>query len=129
MNEDAARHATGRLLANRTRRLAPPCAERVLDADDSSEIGRIDLLQIAIENGPGKRQLDLPRFIARMTADGFTGFGLEDAPLTGQVRLPQQDDHRARFDRLRLAQCSAEPMILLSTDGKLARYGPTLRVL
>ena len=109
-------------------RLPPLCADLVLDADDSSYISRISLWEIAIKTGIGKLHLDLPQFIARMTDDGFTSLGLEDEHIIGLCGLPEQDDHKDPFDRLLVAQSLTEPMILLTTEAKLARYGPTVRI-
>ena len=39
------------------------------------------------------------------------------------------DDHEDPFDRLLAAQSRSEPLILLTTDAKLARYGSMVRVL
>ncbi|MCS6787166.1 MAG: hypothetical protein NZ524_09080 [Thiobacillaceae bacterium] len=64
-----------------------------------------------------------------MRSDGFEWLGLEEIHILGLVGLPPQDDHKDPFDRLLVAQSLSEPMILLTTDGKLARYGPTVRVL
>ncbi|MFN3593463.1 MAG: type II toxin-antitoxin system VapC family toxin [Thiobacillaceae bacterium] len=109
-------------------RLPPRCAELVLDADNSAYVSRISLWEIAIKIGIGKLHLDLPQFISRMTDDGFTWLGLEDEHIIGLSGLLQQDDHKDPFDRLLVAQSLTEPMILLTTDAKLARYGPTVRI-
>ncbi|MDX8399133.1 MAG: hypothetical protein R8K20_02670 [Gallionellaceae bacterium] len=38
------------------------------------------------------------------------------------------DDHRDPFDRLLVAQSQTEPLLLLTADSKLGRYGSTVRV-
>lgn len=43
--------------------------------------------------------------------------------------LIEYEDHADCFDRLWVAQGLTEPMIRLTTDDELARYGPTVRVL
>jgi PIN domain nuclease of toxin-antitoxin system len=87
------------------------------------------LWEIAIKTGIGKLHLDLPRFIQRMTADGFDWLGLDNDHILGLADLPQHDDHKDPFDRLLVAQSLREPMILLTTDAKLALYGPTVRMI
>jgi PIN domain nuclease of toxin-antitoxin system len=109
--------------------LPPACAELVRDVENSAHISRISLWEIAIKTGIGKLHLDLPRFIQRMTADGFDWLGLDDDHILGLAGLPLHDDHKDPFDRLLVAQSLCEPMILLTTDAKLARYGPTVRVI
>ena len=42
--------------------------------------------------------------------------------------LALHDDHRDPFDRLLVAQSLSEPLVLLTADAKLARYGTTVRV-
>ena len=44
------------------------------------------------------------------------------------AQLPQFDDHKDPFDRLLVAQSLSEPLVLLTTDSKLARYGALVRV-
>lgn len=109
-------------------RLPPLCADLVLDGNNSAYISRISLWEIAIKNGIGRLHLDLPQFIAQMADDKFTWLGLEDDHIIGLAGLPQQDDHKDPFDRLLVAQSLTEPMILLTTDAKLARYDPTVRM-
>lgn len=96
--------------------------------DGEAFISRISLWEIAIKTGLGQLHLDLPRFIRRMGADGFEWLGLEEDHILGLAALPVHDDHEDPFDRLLVAQSLAEPMILLTTEVKLARYGPTVRM-
>jgi PIN domain nuclease of toxin-antitoxin system len=42
--------------------------------------------------------------------------------------LPCYDDHKDPFDRLLVAQSQTEPLILLTADAPLARYGSTVRI-
>jgi len=90
-------------------------------------ISRISLWEIAIKTGIGKLHLDLPRNIQRMAAKGFEWLALENAHVPGLTGLPSHDDHKDPFDRLLVAQSLTEPMILLTTDAKLACYGTTVR--
>lgn len=110
-------------------RVPPMCIELVLDVENSAYISRISLWEIALKTGIGKLRLDLHRFIQRMTADGFEWLGLHDDHILGLVGLPQHADHKDPFDRMLVAQSLCEPMILLTADSKLARYGSTVRVL
>jgi PIN domain nuclease of toxin-antitoxin system len=41
---------------------------------------------------------------------------------------PTFPNHKDPFDRLLVAQSLSEPLILLTVDAKLARYGVTIRV-
>jgi PIN domain nuclease of toxin-antitoxin system len=42
--------------------------------------------------------------------------------------LPRDDQHKDPFDRLLIAQSLTEPLIFLTADKTLARYGTTVRV-
>ncbi len=54
---------------------------------------------------------------------------MTNAHLLAVAALPVFEDHRDPFDRLLVAQSQTEPLILLTVDAKLARYGASVRVL
>jgi len=54
--------------------------------------------------------------------------GIEIARLLELGRSSADERHRDPFDRLLVAQSRFEPLILLTTDSQLARYGATVRV-
>ncbi|HMO46150.1 MAG TPA: type II toxin-antitoxin system VapC family toxin [Rubrivivax sp.] len=109
-------------------RLPRACVDAVLGNDGDTFISRASLWEMAIKQGLGKLHLDLPRFAARVEADGFRWLAIENRHILELAGLPQADDHKDPFDRLLAAQSRSEPLILLSTDAKLARYGSTVRV-
>jgi len=45
------------------------------------------------------------------------------------AELPDFDDHKDPFDRLLAAQSRSEPLLFLTVDRKLERYGNTVKVL
>jgi len=61
--------------------------------------------------------------------DGFSWLPIENEHVIQVATLPTFDDHKDPFDRLLVAQSMTEPLILLTTDEKLARYGSTIRVM
>lgn len=89
---------------------------------------RASLWEVAIKAGLGKLRVDLPRFRARLDEDGFSMLPIEDAHILTLSGLPNFPDHKDPFDRLLVAQSLSEPLILLTVDPKLGRYGPTVRV-
>jgi PIN domain nuclease of toxin-antitoxin system len=91
-------------------------------------VSRASLWELAIKVGLGKLHLDLPRFCERVQADGFDWLAIDNPHLLTYAKLPQFDDHKDPFDRLLVAQSLSEPLILLTADSKLARYGGTVRV-
>ena len=60
---------------------------------------------------------------------GFEWLDIKNHHLLTVAALPAFDDHKDPFDRLLVAQSQTEPLVLLSADVTLARYGPTVRVI
>lgn len=110
-------------------RLPKACVEAVLDHAGEVFLSRASLWEMAIKRGEGKLHLDLSRFMASMVADSFRWLGIESRHVLEVAGLPRSVDHKDPFDRLLVAQSLSEPLILLTTDAKLARYGSTVRVL
>jgi PIN domain nuclease of toxin-antitoxin system len=102
--------------------------EWIQDSQDPVYVSRASLWEMAIKVGQGKLQLDLRRFCERIQADGFSWLPIENAHLLALATLPQFDDHKDPFDRLLVAQSLSEPLILLTADSKLARYGVTVKL-
>lgn len=107
-----------------------PEAARTL-IENSAEmalISRVSLWEMAIKIATGKLDIDLPRFIEKAEASGFEWLGIKNEHILAVSSLPLHDDHRDPFDRLLVAQSRSEPLVLLTVDAKLARYGETVRV-
>jgi len=68
------------------------------------------------------------RFAHQVTTDGFLWLNIENRHILEAVSLPHFDDHKDPFDRLLVAQSLSEPLIFLTADAKLARYGSTIRL-
>lgn len=107
-----------------------PAAARAL-IEGSEElicISRVSLWEIAIKAARGNLAIDLPQFCERVVADGFEWLEIAERHLLAVSTMPLHPDHKDPFDRLLAAQSLTEPLILLTTDPKLARYGSTIRV-
>lgn len=102
---------------------------RLVDSAEEVLISRVSLWELAIKAGLGKVRIDLPIFAEQVEAMGFAWLPIDNAHILKLADLPGFDDHRDPFDRLLIAQSMAEPLILLTADGKLARYGSTVRVI
>lgn len=109
-------------------RLPKACVDALLDNAGDAYLSRASLWEMAVKRGTGKLHLDLPRFVTHMEADGFRWLAIENRHLLEVAELPISEDHKDPFDRLLVAQSLSEPLILLTTDAKLARYGSTVRV-
>jgi PIN domain nuclease of toxin-antitoxin system len=107
----------------------PAAARDMLENSDKAVyVSRASLWELAIKVGRGKLHVDLPRFCQRIHADGFSMLPIEDAHILQLAEMPLFADHKDPFDRLLVAQSLSEPLILLTVDAKLARYGNTVRV-
>lgn len=107
-------------------RISAPVRELV-QAAQVVHISRASVWELAIKAGMGRLHLDLTAFCAQIEHDGFLWLGIEQPHLLRVATLPAFDDHKDPFDRLLVAQSLTEPMILVSADTKLARYGSTIR--
>lgn len=101
----------------------------LVDSADVVFISRVSLWELAIKAGLGRLRIELPVFAEQVEAMGFSWLPIDNAHILKLADLPNFDDHRDPFDRLLVAQSMTEPLILLTVDGKLARYGSTVRVL
>ncbi|GAA4406295.1 PIN domain-containing protein [Quisquiliibacterium transsilvanicum] len=100
----------------------------LVEAADETFVSSVSLWELTIKAGLGKVRIDLSAFAEQVESMGFTWLPIENAHILTLTVLPGFDDHRDPFDRLLLAQSMSEPLILLTVDGKLGRYGSTVRV-
>jgi len=91
-------------------------------------ISRASLWEMAIKCSLGKLHIDLPRFCASVEQNGFQWLDIKQAHILRLTALPQFDDHKDPFDRLLIAQSQHEPMIFVTADTKLSRYGDGVQV-
>lgn len=110
-------------------RLPKTCIDTVLSAEGPVYVSRASLWEAAIKIGIRKLHLDLPRFVDRMQTAGFQWLGIEARHILEVPKLSTYADHKDPFDRLLVAQSRSEPLILLTTDTKLTRYGSTIRLI
>jgi PIN domain nuclease of toxin-antitoxin system len=101
----------------------------MVEAADEVFVSRVSLWELTIKAGLGKVRIDLSVFAEQVDSMGFTWLPIENAHILTLTLLPTFDDHRDPFDRLLVAQSMSEPLILLTVDGKLGRYGSTVRVI
>lgn len=102
---------------------------QLVETADEVLVSQVSLWELTIKAGLGKLRIELPVFAEQVQAMGFAWLPIDNAHILKLADLPSFDDHRDPFDRLLVAQSLAEPLILLTVDGKLARYGSTVRVI
>ena len=108
-------------------RVTPQVRQWVL-AGDEVFVSSVSLWELTIKASLGHVQLDLPVFAEQVGAMGFSWLPIRNEHILALADLPHHDDHRDPFDRLLVAQSRSEPLILLTVDTKLTRYGATVRV-
>ncbi|MBS4096651.1 MAG: type II toxin-antitoxin system VapC family toxin [Sulfuricella sp.] len=102
--------------------------ELVCDQAESVFLSRASLWEIAIKISTGKLRMDVGQFVGNIESNGFEWLDIKNEHLLAVSTLPLHDDHRDPFDRLLVAQSRSEPLVLLTVDAKLARYGETVKV-
>lgn len=101
----------------------------VLEQAEAVFVSRASLWEMAIKISLKRLRVDLAQFIQSVEMQGFEWLDIRNEHLFAVSSLPVFDDHKDPFDRLLVAQSLTEPLILLSCDEKLARYGTTVRVI
>ena len=109
-------------------RLRPPVRAMIDEATGEVFVSHASLWEFAIKASMGKLRMDIGAFQRNVAADGFTWLAIAPKHIATVAALPLFDDHKDPYDRLLVAQSVTEPMILLTTDEKLATYGSTVRV-
>lgn len=106
----------------------PKAAIEMVNQAEAVYFSQASLWEMAIKVSLGKLRMDLPRFSAAVQAQGFLWLPTRNEHLLAVAGLPVFEDHRDPFDRLLVAQSLTEPLLLVTGDQKLARYGVTIRV-
>ena len=70
----------------------------------------------------------MAEFAENIEKHGFEWLAIRNAHLITVAALPVFDDHKDPFDRLLVAQGRSEPLLFLTSDQRLARYGEMVRV-
>ena len=110
-------------------KLLPAQARRLIeDSVDPITVSVVSEWELAIKVSNKKIGLNMPIFSKGVDDAGFDRLGITPLHTHAVAQLPLFDDHKDPFDRLLVAQSLNEPLILLTTDEKLARYGTTVRV-
>lgn len=108
----------------------PKAAEELVRNDaEAVFVSRASLWEIAIKISMGRLKMDIAKFARNVEQHGFEWLEIKNDHLFAVAALPTFDDHRDPFDRLLVAQSRTEPLVLLTADSVLARYGSTVHVI
>lgn len=108
-------------------RLSDKVRELVESNNEETFVSRASFWELTLKAGTGKLRINLPVFERQVEAMGFTWLPIENSHILQLAELPTFADHKDPFDRMLVAQSLSEPLILLTVDTKLARYGTTVR--
>jgi PIN domain nuclease of toxin-antitoxin system len=110
-------------------RLPQPVVERVQAQEAEVFVSQASLWEMAIKVSIGRLQVDLPELERQVPLQGFRWLPIRTTHLLAVAELESDGDHRDLFDRLLVCQSRTEPMLLLTADRQLQRYGATVIVL
>jgi PIN domain nuclease of toxin-antitoxin system len=109
-------------------RLPQPVVERLQAPEAEVFVSQASLWEMAIKCGLGRLRVDLPELERQVTRQGFHWLPIRNPHLLAVAELESYGDHRDPFDRVLVCQSRVEPMLLLSVDRQLERYGATVAV-
>ena len=103
--------------------------KELVDEADAVFFSRASLWEIALKASMGKLRLNVEKFAANIEAGGFLWLDIRNTHLFTVATMPILDDHKDPFDRLLVAQSRTEPLLLITADKGLARYGDIVKVI
>jgi PIN domain nuclease of toxin-antitoxin system len=110
-------------------RLSPPARRLLNDANNELLFSAASLWEVAIKRGLGRKDFSVD---GRLLRRGLLDNGYEELPIrsehvVGIESLPTI--HKDPFDRLLVAQATAEGIVLLTLDSVVAQYPGPIRKL
>lgn len=89
-------------------------------------VSQVSLWELAEKQAAGRVRLDLKALPAEVSRLNMLWLPLQDAHLLALANLPAEEHPFDPFDRLLVAQARQEPLILVSGDPAMKRYGATV---
>jgi PIN domain nuclease of toxin-antitoxin system len=102
--------------------------ERLRAPDVEAFVSQASLWEMAIKVSLGRLQVNLAELERQVPRQGFRWLPLRNVHLLAVATLETDGDHRDPFDRLLACQSRMEPMLLLTADQQLKRYGTTVHL-
>lgn len=109
-------------------RLPQPVVERIQAPDAEVFVSQASLWEMAIKVSIGRLQVDLAELERQLPLQGFRWLQINNAHVLAVAELESDGAHRDPFDRLLVCQSRSEPMLLMTVDSQLRRYGATVIV-
>lgn len=109
-------------------RLPAAVVGRVRAPEVEAYVSQVSLWEMAIKRSLGKLQVDLIELEQVVPRQGFRWLPIRSTHLLAVADLEIDGEHRDPFDRLLVCQSRVEPMLFLTADRQLQRYGSTVIV-
>jgi PIN domain nuclease of toxin-antitoxin system len=109
-------------------RLPQEVEERLQTPGAEVFVSQASLWEMAIKWSLGRLRVDLGELERQVPLQGFRWLPIRNSHLQAVARLESDGEHRDPFDRLLVCQSRVEPMLLLTANHQLARYGATVIV-
>jgi PIN domain nuclease of toxin-antitoxin system len=108
-------------------RLSRSAAELLEDGSNQVYFSLVSVWETSIKFALGRADFTMPPRVLResLLRFGFLELGIGSEHVMAVAGLPQI--HRDPFDRLLVAQAKVEGLTLMTTDKKLAQYGPHVK--
>jgi PIN domain nuclease of toxin-antitoxin system len=104
-----------------------PSARRLIDESPAVFVSPVSIWEVAIKSALGKLDVSPAMLTAEIGKGGFI-----ELPVTARHAARVADlplIHHDPFDRLLIAQALSEPLILLTADAALRKYGPVIQTI
>ena len=92
-------------------------------------ISQASLLEMAIKVNLGLMSVDLTVLEQRVQTEGFQWLPISNEHLLEVAQLDTIEGHSDPFDRLLVAQCRVEPLLLFTCDRALQAYKACVRLI
>lgn len=102
-------------------------ARAMIEGASEVYVSAASVWEIAIKSALGKIEADPFAIVSAIEPTGFIELPISAVHAAQVATLPAAEDHKDPFDRLLVAQSMIVPLILVTADKKLARYGGMVR--
>ena len=108
-------------------RLPEQARALIEDPENTVNVSSVSFWELAIKRAAGKLEIDLPALVRGARDQNLEFLAFHEGHALEVARLP--DIHRDPFDRALIAQSRFEPLILVTHDTTVSRYGENVMLI
>ena len=97
------------------------------DPENTVNVSSVSFWELAIKRAAGKLEIDLPALVRGARDQNLEFLAFHEGHALEVARLP--DIHRDPFDRALIAKSRFEPLILVTHDTTVSRYGENVMLI